>query len=112
MTTVPVHVASSAGALQTTVAPTAALHAERYPLIPNIPSRIINAVAARDSVVIRPWGGNIYVGPESVSTGSGFIVPDGTALTLTVSSSIYAVTDTTGVEVHILSEHRDGQGQQ
>jgi hypothetical protein len=110
MTTVPVHVTGAAGAIATTTEPTVSINNQQYPLLPNQAARIINQTSGRDSVVIRAWGGNVFIGSAGVTTGTGFIVPDGTTLTLTAACDVWAVTGTTGTAVHTLSEHRDGLG--
>lgn len=110
MTTVPVQLVGTDGTIATTTAPTVSINTQQYPLNPGQPARIINQTGGRDSVVIRPWGGNVFVGPAGMTSGTGFIIPDGTTLTTTAACDVWAVTDTTDVVVHTFSEHRDGIG--
>jgi hypothetical protein len=89
-------VTQSAGAVlnasQTTVGVTAAV--------------LVAASNTRQSATIRNRGSvSIYVGPSTVTTGSGLAIDPGETFTFSgTTAAIYAIAATAGVPVHVLTE--------
>jgi hypothetical protein len=77
--------------------------------VDTIPVRIAGELRHRAVLTIAPHGGDIYVGGPGVTTGTGFLVTDGTGLTIESTDALYAIANTAGaVVVHVLAQMRDG----
>lgn len=72
-----------------------------------VPARLVPAHRSRANVTIRAVGADIVIGSETVTIGTGFLIPAGTTFTVTASGAIFAVS-TGPATAHVLAEHRDG----
>lgn len=91
--------------------PPRTLTTEQIPLDTQLQQRILNRSRSRASVVIAARGGDIVIGANGLTAGTGFLVPNGTALTLEVSADVYALAiaaTNPQTTAHILAQHRDG----
>lgn len=72
-----------------------------------LPVRLAGELRSRAVLTLAPHGGDIYLGGPGVTTGTGFLVPDGGTLTIESTDALYAVSDTSAT-VHVLAQLREG----
>jgi hypothetical protein len=101
---VPVEVV---GPVETIERPALSVSTEQITVAAGVPVRLVGAVPERESVLIKASGGQMWVGNQTVTTGSGYMLNDGESITLTARCSLYAVT-TAPVTAYIIAQHRTG----
>lgn len=81
---------------------------EQLPVSVGSTTRLFGAVPDRESVCIKAAGGSVWVGNQTVTPGTGFLLNDGESLVLTARCALYAVALAAGATVYVIGQHRDG----
>lgn len=95
------------GAVTITERPARSLTTDQVPVGPN-PAQVVNAVPTRASLRLRAGAVDTFIGPESVTAGTGYLLPAGQTITLDARCRVYAVTAGAAGVLYVLSEQNDG----